>query len=324
MVEKLLVDSFGRRIDYLRLSITDRCDLNCIYCLPKKRISLLNHSDILTFEEIKRLLGILSNSGIKKIRITGGEPFLRHDALDLIGSIRGIPGIEKLVITTNGLRLLELTGKLKKISIDGLNVSLDSLDSGKYKLITSHDGFEQVLNGIKKAIEDKIENIKINVVVMFGINDDEIPEFVKLAKEIPIEVRFIEYMPLVHMNTAIKFIPRDKIMSLIPYKMKLLPRDNGSTASCYNISGFSGKIGIIAPITEKFCSNCGKMRISADGKLRVCLMDEQFVDLKLLLRQGLSDEDIFYHIENAISRKNKSYTLDEHNMGNITMSSIGG
>ncbi|MBU1627447.1 radical SAM protein, partial [bacterium] len=215
--DKTLIDGVGRKINYLRLSVTDRCNLDCIYCLPSRRLSYLDRDDILGFEEILRILNLFVKLGIKKIRITGGEPLLRKNVLDLIASIRKIENIEKLAITTNGILLKEVAAELKRIGIDSINISLDSLDRNRFKEITGVDALSKVTAGIDEALKVGIKSLKINVVLMGGINETEIIDFINLAREVPVDVRFIEYMPLIEPTKPISFMSANFVLQKIEY-----------------------------------------------------------------------------------------------------------
>lgn len=322
--EKGLKDGIGREVDYLRLSVTDRCNLNCIYCLPLKKVTLFKHDEILRFEEIERVISIFAKLGVSKVRITGGEPLLRRNLIQLLHMIKKIPGINNLSITTNGVLLEDIFNDLLHVGIDGINISLDTLNKIKYKEITGFDYMPKVLRGIENVLESGFNPLKINVVIMGGINDEEVEDFVNLTKEEPIEVRFIEYMPMIKPERPIGFISAKSIISRINYPLDSVKTDDSNTAKLFEIPGFKGKIGFISPISHKFCSKCNRIRLTAGGLLRTCLINNHSVDLKGPLRTGYPDSRIKGLIKKALSEKQGFYDLENLEHGNIMMSSIGG
>ncbi len=299
-------DRFGRRITYLRLSVTDRCNLRCRYCMPVHGIERKPRGELLTWEELTRLTGIFNRLGIVKLRITGGEPFLRKGLLDFIRTVSGFPELNSIHITTNGVGVAPLVPQLKTISISGINLSLDTLDRHRFEEITGQDALESVLATFEALLEHSIP-LKINTVVRGGFNTDEILKIARLAEDHPVEVRFIEEMPLIgtgepysgwdakHMVRLL----RSGFHELIPLPAK------SSTAQLFAIQGFAGKIGVIAGNSRSFCSRCNRTRITAAGKLQTCLYGPGVLDVKRMLRDGASDSEITRAITDRIWNRSR-------------------
>ena len=282
-------DSYHRRIDYLRLSVTDRCNLRCTYCMPEGGVPRLVHEDILNYEEIIRLARIAAGMGISKIRITGGEPLVRKDILFLCANIAATPGLRSLSLTTNGLLLSHYARGLFVAGIKRINISLDTLKPEKYAAITRRDSFEQVWAGIRAARETGFAPIKLNAVIMQGVNDDEIEDLACLTYHYPFEVRFIEFMPFQSEDGDNRLVSADAILERLARVAPLLPAESESSngpARHYRFPNALGKIGIISPISDHFCHTCNRLRLTADGKLRTCLFSVEEIDLKTPLRQG--------------------------------------
>ncbi len=308
-----LKDSYQRKIDYLRLSITDRCNLRCTYCMPEKGVPQLSHEEILSYEEILHLVRIVTRMGITKVRITGGEPLARRDILFLCASIASTPGIKSISLTTNGLLLPQFAQALFVAGIKRINISLDTLNPEKYALITRRDCFEQVWAGIRAAQETGYAPIKLNTVVMQGINDDEIEDLACLTYHFPFEVRFIEFMPFQSDEGHEWYLSAARILERLAKVSRLLPAESENSngpARLYRFPNALGKIGVISPISEHFCHTCNRLRITADGKLRTCLFSMEETDLKTPLRQGASDREITEKIRAAIKRKPEKHELD--------------
>jgi GTP 3',8-cyclase len=306
-------DSYHRRIDYLRLSITDRCNLRCSYCMPEGGVPRLDHEDILNYEEIIRLARIAAGMGISKIRITGGEPLIRKDILFLCANIAATPGLRSLSLTTNGLLLSHYARGLFVAGIKRINISLDTLKPEKYAAITRRDSFEQVWAGIRAAQETGFAPIKLNAVIMHGVNDDEIEDLASLTYHYPFEVRFIEFMPFQSEDGENRLVSADAILERLGRVAPLLPAVSESSngpARHYRFPNALGKIGIISPISEHFCHTCNRLRLTADGKLRTCLFSMEEIDLKTPLRQGASDKQITELVSAAIRRKPERHELD--------------
>jgi len=326
-----LIDSFNRPINYLRMSITDRCNLRCMYCMPKEGISLIGHDDILRYEELLRIACIAAKKGITKIRITGGEPLVRKGVVQFVSALAGIEGIQDLSMTTNGLLLSPSAQSLRSAGLKRLNISLDSLNPDKYMMITRGGDISQIIAGIKRAQEAGFSPIKINVVVIRGINDDEIASFARLSMEKNLQIRFIEYMPVGLENGWKKerFVSTDEIRQKLKTIGKLieLPSDNGSgPAHMYTLEGAQGKIGFISALSDHFCATCNRLRLTPDGKLRTCLFSDAEIDLKAPLRQDCSDEVLADIMNRAILSKPQKHHATEQVFKKCIrgMSAIGG
>jgi GTP 3',8-cyclase len=309
-----LQDSYHRRIDYLRLSVTDRCNLRCTYCMPEEGVPRLSHEDILNYEEILRLVRIVTRMGITKVRITGGEPLVRKDILFLCANIAAIPGVRSLSLTTNGLLLSQFARSLFVAGIKRINISLDTLKPERYAAITRWDCFEQVWRGIRAAQETGFAPIKLNAVVMQGINDEEIEDLACLTYHYPFEVRFIEFMPFQSDDGHNRFVSADDILERLKRVAQLLPagsENSNGPARHYRFPDSLGKIGIISPMSEHFCQTCNRLRLTADGKLRTCLFSMEETDIKTPLRQGASDQEIMEAIRAAINRKPERHESDQ-------------
>ncbi len=320
-------DNHNRNIDYLRISVTDRCNLRCIYCMPEEGIKdLLPHHEILSYEEILRIVEIGIDLGITKIRVTGGEPLLRKGIVNFIERLARIEGIQDIGMTTNGILLKKFAKDLHNAGLKRVNVSLDSLDESKFRTITRIGSIYEVLEGIEEANKVGLKPVKVNVVIMRGINDDEIEKFVIWSMEVPYQIRFIEFMP-VGPNAWRKelFISKDeikekienKIGKLIPVKMK-----KSGPAEYFMLEGAKGILGFISPITTHICVRCNRLRLTAEGKLRPCLFSDKEVDLKKLLREGASQEKISEIIIKTIHLKPQG--MSEYAKPLRPMSTIGG
>lgn len=294
--KRILVDNFGRQITYLRLSVTDRCNLRCSYCMPEKGIRFVPRSEILTFEEIERITTILAGLGITKIRITGGEPFVRKDLLDIFKRIRFIKGIEEVHLTTNGVLTSKYLPELQQIGISGINLSLDTLHRQRFIQLARRNEIEAVLDTFHITLDLKIP-LKINMVVTDGINSDDIVPMAELAKTFPVDVRFIEEMPFNGGNGKPKRLIWNemqifaRLADAFPNIQKI-DSEPFSTSTNYRIPGFRGNLGIIAGFTRTFCGTCNRIRITAQGMLKTCLYDNGVLNLRDLLRSGASDWEI--------------------------------
>ncbi len=326
-----LIDNFNRNLNYLRVSITDRCNLRCVYCVPSRdNIPRLLHSQILRYEEIIRIIRMGVKLGITKIRITGGEPLVRKGVYDFLKEVNKIKEIEDLSLTTNGVLLRDNLEKLKDAGIKRLNFSLDTLDRQKYEKITGSDAFDQVWEGIIKAYEYGFSPIKINTVVMKGINDDELAQIAGLSFSYPFHMRFIEYMPIgiEHLDRG-KQLLAPEIMNIISDLGKPIPIEHGKNdgpAERYRFENAKGEIGIIRPLSHHFCGQCNRLRLTASGGLRPCLLSDRQEDIKGPLRNGASDRELIKIFLNAVKFKPL-----EHKVGitggekvATSMSSIGG
>ncbi len=327
---KKMNDPHGRNIDYLRISITDRCNLRCIYCMPSEGVNALSHSDILSYDEIVRVVRIAAPLGIRKVRITGGEPLARKGVPGLISSLKAINGIENLSLTTNGVLLEKYAEELTAAGLDRVNVSIDSMLPEKYKEITRGGSLQMVIKGIRKAERVGLSPVKINMVPIRGFNEDEIEDFARLTFKNSYQIRFIEFMPIGAREnwSSEKYIPIDEIKSIVEKEGELTPvkmRKSGP-ARYFRFDGAQGVVGFINAVTHEFCSECNRIRLTSEGKLRPCLFSDKEVDLKEALRNGASDTDIKSLIEHAIEVKPEKHNISCRD-GSVflkPMSRIGG
>jgi cyclic pyranopterin phosphate synthase len=304
-------DSFHRKIDYLRLSITDRCNLRCSYCMPEGGVPKLDHAEILRYEEIVRLAGIAISMGISKVRITGGEPLVRKDVLGLCERISRVPGLRSLSLTTNGVLLADFAEGLLRAGIRRINVSLDTLKPEKFAAITRKDLFDRVWAGIMAAAGAGISPVKLNAVIMCGVNDDEIEDLARLTFQFPFHIRFIEVMPFQKDYEAL-FVPASEILDRLSRVGSLESTSAGEgngPALHYRFKGAPGRIGIISPVSGHFCPSCNRLRVTADGKLRTCLFSGEESDLRGMLRQGALDKEIAAAMLAAINKKPEKHQL---------------
>jgi cyclic pyranopterin phosphate synthase len=321
------LDSFGRSINYLRISVTDRCNLRCIYCMPPEGVPQISHSEILSYEEIRTVVQAAAELGINKVRLTGGEPLVRIELPKLIKMLSQIEGIEELSLTTNGTLLKKYARELKQAGLSRMNVSLDTLKADKFQYISRLGKLEAVLEGIEAAKKAGFEPVKINTVVMRGINDDEILDFAKMTYKDGWHVRFIELMPF---NDVAEFVPSIELRQRISLLGKLelcTPVGGNGPAMYYRLAGAKGTIGFISPLSEtSFCSRCNRMRLAPDGKLRPCLLGEDEIDLKMPLRNNASMEELKHLILKAVASKLEHHQLKGGNVRlmNRKMSQIGG
>jgi len=300
-----LVDSFGRTHDYLRISITDRCNLRCAYCAPTGGEQRTRRG-ILSFEEIVRVAAICAEMGVRKIRLTGGEPTVRQDVGQLILSLSRLAGVEHVAMTTNGVLLERMAPALKAAGLSSINVSLDTLRRDRFEEITGRDRLGDVLAGVDAAIRAGLAPVKLNVVAMRGVNDDELLDFVQLARDRPVSVRFIEYMPFGGNGwDARKLVPAPAIMALLRPRYRLVrkPGRRDAVARCYRLHGFAGTIGFITPVSDPFCGRCTRLRLTADGAIRPCLLHPAEVGLRHALRNGCSDGELAGLVRSALLLK---------------------
>jgi len=328
-----LIDSYNRTIDYLRISITDRCNLDCFYCTPFGGRGRLSHDEVLSYEEIVRTAKAAVLAGISKIRITGGEPLHRRGMVRLCRMLADIDGIESLAVTTNGIFLKELAAPLLEAGVRRINVSLDTLKPERFKKITGCDLLYRVIEGIDVSEKVGLNPIKINTVVMRGINDDEIEDFAGLTLEKPYHVRFIELMPTqghTMENHHSLFVPMDEMIERLKLIGKLQfenKTESFGPAKLCSFAGAAGKIGFIAPLSHHFCDTCNRLRLTADGNLRTCLFSEKEIDIKGSLRRGASMKDLTLIFKKAIRGKPKSHQLNDGtplNSSGRAMRTIGG
>ena len=325
-----MIDKRHRGIEYLRISVTDRCNLRCAYCMPEEGISCLTHDEILTFEEIITICKSAAKLGISKIKLTGGEPLVRKNFIELVRKIKAISGIEEITLTTNGLLLENQLEKLVEAGISRINISLDTLDRARYKEITRVDGLDTVLQAISKAAHHPKVQIKVNSLIAKDFNENEILGLAELAKNEPISIRFIEVMPI-GLGRELKTISKNEMIEILemhygklkPYNEKL---GNGP-AKYYEIAGFAGKIGFISAVSECFCEACNRIRLTANGYLKLCLHSTKGLDLKKLLREGMSQDELTKVMAEAIASKPEKHHFGEASGSYIEdkiMSQIGG
>ena len=303
-----LADRYGRIARSLRVSVTDRCNLRCLYCMPDGRIQWFPKSHLLSFEEIRRVTAILVRQGVREVRLTGGEPLLRHDLPVLVRMLRGIPELRNISITTNGLLLESMSAPLLDAGVDRFNVHLDALEPGAFREASRRDELGRVLGGLAELERLEALPIKLNVVLMRGINDDQIPAFADLARTRPCQVRFIELMPLgggepLELD---RLVPGREVRERIEALHPLIPigRDRPSApATVYRFADGVGDVGFINPVTEPFCRDCDRIRLTADGMLRNCLFSRQEADLKTLVRGGATDEEIARAVRDEVAAK---------------------
>jgi molybdenum cofactor biosynthesis protein A len=326
--ETRLIDPFGREMNYLRLAVTNRCNLRCLYCMPAEGIPLLSRDSILQFEEMERLIQILISQGVNKLRITGGEPFVRKGLLDFLKSVNKFDELNSINITTNAVFIGDIISDLEQLKIGSLNISLDSLRKDKFFKITRRDEFEIVIENIDKVLKSTIP-VKLNMVVLAGINDDEILSFTRLAKDNLVEVRFIEQMPFSGGPDSESIISANQIIDILQRQYPLLYEQSlpNSTARTFHIPGYKGTLGIIAGYSRTFCSSCTRLRITPEGMLKTCLYDRGAVNLKEMLRSGSSDMEIKEAIIMAVqNRARDGFESQERytRNSNLSMAQIGG
>jgi cyclic pyranopterin phosphate synthase len=309
----ILKDNFQRTIDYMRISITDRCNLRCIYCMPSEGLVPMKHRDILSYEEIVRILRIAVRIGVKKVRITGGEPLIRKNVSHLISLIKSIENIEDLSLTTNGIILAGYAQEIADAGLKRINISLDSLRADRYREMTRGGELDSVLKGIDSAEKAGLVPVKINMVPIRGFNDEEIGDFAQLTMKAPYQVRFIEFMPFGKENmwNPEYFISAEEIKSRVEKIGGLHPvrlRRSGP-ARYYALDGAAGVIGFISPLSNHFCGKCNRLRLTADGKLRPCLFSETEIDIKTAIRNDAPDNEIERLIKLAIQVKPEGHNM---------------
>jgi GTP 3',8-cyclase len=305
-----MIDRYNREINYLRVSITDRCNLRCSYCMPKEGVSLIGHDDVLRYEEILRIIRIAAGIGISKVRITGGEPLVRRGACDFIAALSATEGLSDISLTTNGILLADFAAKLFTAGVKRINISLDSLNAEKYAQITRGGDLSAVLTGIDEVHRVGFSPIKINIVAIKGFNEDEIMDFAELSLRKPYQVRFIELMDVGRpaLDYSSRYLSNTIVKELIG-RHYLLERANGTRtkmdgpAEIYRIAGAAGEIGFISPLSQQFCHSCNRLRLTANGQLRACLLSNEHIDLRGPLRNGCGDTDLSELIKGAIAKK---------------------
>ncbi|MBN1571957.1 MAG: GTP 3',8-cyclase MoaA [Deltaproteobacteria bacterium] len=324
-------DAYRRKIDYLRISVTDRCNLRCTYCMPEEGMPLISHDDIMRFEEIELLVRAAISLGFKKVRLTGGEPLVRRRIVDLVKILGGIEGLKDLSLTTNGVLLRDMAGDLKEAGIGRINISLDTLRRDRFREITRRDLFADVMGGIDEALAVGMDPVKLNVVLIKGVNDDEVIDFIEMTRDRPISVRFIEFMPASRSSdwTMEKIVPSEQIVSEIEktYPLTPIPEKLGAGPSVdYRAANFRGTIGFITPITNHFCGECNRIRVTSEGKIRSCLFSDEESDILPLLREVKDIDQIAGFILNSLKTKPYRHDINGIRFRNCqrSMSKIGG
>jgi cyclic pyranopterin phosphate synthase len=327
-----LYDTHKRLIDYLRISVTDRCNLSCFYCKPRAAMKTLPHREILSYEEILRLVALAVPLGISRVRVTGGEPLVRRGIVDFIASLHTIAGLQDISITTNGVLLEEMADGLIKAGKPRLNISLDSLDPHKFREITGSDNYDQVWRGINRAEELGFSPIKINMVPVRGMNDAEVADFARLTLDRKLHVRFIEYMPIGADDRWYRdaCVPANEIRAVIEREVGPLKpffsQNSAGPSDNYQLPDARGVIGFISPITRHFCESCRRLRLTADGKIRPCLLSDTEIDVKSPIRSGCDDAELERLFRLALEIKPDRHYINETGSGCFqrTMSRIGG
>ena len=309
-------DSYQREITYLRLSVTDLCNLRCRYCMPAEGVVKKLHSETCSVEELVEMAGAAADCGVTKVRLTGGEPLVRRGILDICRGIRALPGIRELCLTTNGILLPELAGPLREAGVERLNVSLDTLRPDRYAWMTRRGELSQVLRGLEAAAQAGFTGTKVNVVLMAGFNDDEVEDFVALTERYPLEVRFIELMPMGQAGEG--YLPGDTVLERC---RSLAPAESAGVARRWRLPGGKGLVGLIEPMSHRFCGSCDRIRITADGRLKPCLHSGQEIPLR-----GLHGEDLRCAIRQGVAAKPERHHMAEEGRSQAgrDMNQIGG
>jgi cyclic pyranopterin phosphate synthase len=326
------MDRFGRRIENLRISVTDRCDLRCFYCIPDENIEWLPREGLLTLEELARVSRLAVESGVRKLRITGGEPLLRKNLPRLVELLASLPGLDDLAITTNGTQLARLAGPLARAGLGRVNVSVDSLDPKTFREMTRRDFHHRVMAGLDAAEAAGLLPVRINAVLVRGRNDHEVVDFAGLARERGFEVRFIEFMPLEHGNRwgTDVMVPgyeaRERIGEVFPLRPRTDRDPHAPSRDWVFADGAPGLVGFIDSVTEPFCADCNRIRLTADGKLRTCLFSLREHDLRSPLRAGESDDEVVQRLREAVGTKERKHHITDGMFvkPERTMSAIGG
>jgi cyclic pyranopterin phosphate synthase len=330
MDNRQLTDNYQRRLNYLRVSVTDRCNLRCIYCVPRDSIPRLLHTEILTYEEILRVIRVGARMGITKIRVTGGEPLVRKGITGFLSRVTQVPGIRDTSLTTNGVLLEDFAEDIRSAGISRINVSLDSMERSRFRQITGKDRLRQVWKGLEKALSLGFDPIKLNVVALSGLNDDELEAFARLTFEYPFHVRFIEYMPMGKTPLPGKrLLLGDDIRARVQKVGELTalqPFAGDGPAEYYRFPGSRGKVGIIRPMTHHFCSSCNRLRLTASGQIRPCLLTDIQIDIRDVLRGSGGDAQIEKTLLKAVSAKPDGHHLNDENPRAVRdqMTAIGG
>lgn len=305
----MLTDNHGRKLNYLRLAVTDRCNLRCFYCMPEEGLNWLSRTELMSYEEMMRACSLLVKMGIEKIRITGGEPFVRKDIMNLLAGLSKLDGLKDLSMTTNGVLTAPYVSEIKSLGINTVNLSLDTLDPNRFFTITLRDEFESVMNTLQELLRNDM-TVKINAVVMAGKNTQDIVPMVELTKHLPVSVRFIEEMPFNGDGHVYKGLEWDhaRILNEITQHFPAIQKSVDpaySTAYNYNIPGHKGSVGIIAAYSRTFCGTCNRIRITPQGAVKTCLYDDGVMNVKDLMRMGLNDTILEQELLNAFGKRAK-------------------
>lgn len=316
-------DQFGREITYLRISLTDLCNLRCVYCMPAEGVEKKSHHDVLRLEEVAEIAAAAVELGIRKIRLTGGEPLVRRGIVELVSQLSALPGLSELTMTTNGILLPRFAGELKAAGLHRVNISLDTLNPEKYAQITRGGKLEDALEGIAAAEAAELTPVKLNAVLIGGFNDGEIPELVELTRNRDIEMRFIELMPIgeTELFGENAYLPIDTVLERVP-ELTPLPAKPGSVAKLYALPDAKGQVGLISPVSCSFCGECNRVRLTADGCLKPCLHDGREYPLR-----GLHGEALRWALAEAIGRKPEEHGVlsqSERSGAGRNMNEIGG
>lgn len=315
-----MFDSYGRRIRYLRLSVTDLCNCRCVYCMPACGVPKLQHSQILSFEEMRDIVVTAASLGVTKVRITGGEPLVRRGVVDLVRMVAQVPGIREVDMTTNATLLAPVAGQLREAGLSRLNVSLDTLDPDRYARITRRGSLDDALAGLRAARDAGFRNTKINCVLLGGVNDDELRPLAQLARDHDLTVRFIELMRMGECANwpASRFVSADEVLRAVP---ELRPVGEQGVSELYHAEGWQGRVGLIRPMTHRFCGDCDRIRVTADGKLKPCLHSAAEVGLR-----GLSGDELVQAIRAGIQAKPQGHRMQNGRASDSAraMNEIGG
>ncbi|XP_038724133.1 GTP 3',8-cyclase, mitochondrial [Tripterygium wilfordii] len=329
-VSDMLIDSFGRMHTYLRISLTERCNLRCQYCMPAEGVELTPNPQLLTQNEIVRLASLFVSSGVDKIRLTGGEPTVRKNIEDICYELSNLKGLKTLAITTNGITLARKLPKLRECGLTSINISLDTLVPAKFEFLTRRKGHERVMDSISAAIDLGYDPVKVNCVVMRGFNDDEVCDFVELTRDKPVNIRFIEFMPFDgNVWNVKKLVPYAEMLDIVVKQFPGIKRLNDhptETAKNFKIEGHRGTVSFITSMTEHFCAGCNRLRLLADGNFKVCLFGPSEVSLRDPLRRGADEHELREIIGAAVKRKKAAHAgmFDLAKTANRPMIHIGG
>ena len=315
-----MLDGEGRLIEYLRLSVTDRCNCRCTYCMPAGGVPMLGHRDILSFEELTEVVAACAQLGVRKVRLTGGEPLVRRGLPELVRMIRAVPGVEELAMTTNATLLAPVAAELHRAGLDRLNVSLDTLDAARYAELTRSGSLEDALAGLAAARDAGFSHTKVNCVLMGGVNDADVPRLAELARTEPIDVRFIELMPMGPCAAwpKARFIPAETVLEAVP---GLEPLRRDGVAELWHAPGWEGNVGLIRPMSHRFCDGCSRIRVTADGRLKPCLHSAAEIPLR-----GLHGEALLAELRRGIAAKPAYHHMDQDHASQSArdMNEIGG